>query len=279
MRISQEALKSLEEVLTIFEQDEKNSLIKSLIPKAKIIPIREPLQKLHKEFDGLPADSLKRLWEEAEKALSLRTEGSLYSYSIDDQIILDKKELEERVSTKLKGAYEIYHLRNDPKLYLIRSGQKTTKSTEKILLNSRKITNRAFLYPEYGLAIIKGANSFQEKMKAFGKKYLAENFGPKTIRALDIKTYARKTEGITFLEIATPHEISGFDGIDKMQFYGENIAKGLYGLQKRHDIRINIANVGPWVGISDGVLHLKVGKTVTLHNYSNLAKIKLLISQ
>ncbi|MHA1910714.1 MAG: hypothetical protein ACTSYA_03370 [Candidatus Kariarchaeaceae archaeon] len=277
MRISQEALKALEEVLTIFDEEEKNALIKSLVPKAKKIPMREPLQKLHKEFDGLPADSLKRLWEEAEKALSLRLEGALYSYGVDEQPILDKKELEERLSANLKGANEIYHLRNDPKLYLIRSGQKTTKSTEKILLNSRKITNRVFFYPEYGLAVVMGNKAFQEKIKTFGKKSLAENFGQKTIKAIDIKNYARNTEGITFLEIATPHEISGFDGVDKMQFYGENIAKGLYGLQKRHDIRINFANVGPWVGISDGVLHLKVGKTVTLHNYSNLAKIKLLI--
>ncbi|MCG3218171.1 MAG: hypothetical protein KAR35_04170 [Candidatus Heimdallarchaeota archaeon] len=279
MRISQEALKALEEVLTIFDQEEKNALIKSLVPKAKQIPMREPLQKLHKEFDGLPADSLKRLWEEAEKALSLRMEGDLYSYDIEEQPILDKKELEELLSANLKGAHEIYHLRNDPKLYLIRSGQKTTKSTEKLLLNSRKLTNRAFLYPEYGLAIVKGNNTFQKKIKEFGSKSLAENFGPKSIKALDIKNYARKTEGITFLEIATPHEISGFDGVDKMQFYGKDIAKGLYGLQKRHDIRINFANVGPWVGISDGVLHLKVGKTVTLHNYSNLAKIQLLIEQ
>jgi hypothetical protein len=278
MRISQEALKALEEVLTIFEQEEKNTLIKSLVPKAKKIPMREPLQKLHKEFDGLPADSLKRLWEEAEKAQSLRSEGALYTYSTAEQTSLNKKELKDKLNTNLKGAFEIYHLRNDPRLYLIRSGQKTTKSTEKILLNSRKITNRAFLYPEYGIAIVNGDNAFQKKIEEFGKKNLAEDFGPRTIKAIDIKKYARKTEGITFLEIATPHEISGFDGIDKMQFYGENIAKGLYGLQKRHDIRIDFASVGPWVGISDGVLHLKVGKKLTLHNYSNLAKIQLLIA-
>ena len=72
-------------------------------------------------------------------------------------------------------------------------------------------------------------------------------------------------------------EITGFAGFDEIRFKGPHVHKGLYGLNKRQDIRVHLNQIGPNIEVASDNLHLKIGAKIKIKSINGISEIQSLL--
>ena len=81
------------------------------------------------------------------------------------------------------------------------------------------------------------------------------------INAMIIREFVKATpKNLTKLVIRVPQEVAGFAGLTELTLQGSDVIIGSKGLMDRHET--SPINVGPWTGVSNNKIALKVGKPV-----------------
>ena len=85
------------------------------------------------------------------------------------------------------------------------------------------------------------------------------------INAMIIREFVKATpKDLTKLVIRVPQEVAGFGGLSELTVQGSDVIAGSKGLMDRHET--SPINVGPWTGVSNKKITLKVGKPVRVIN-------------
>lgn len=101
------------------------------------------------------------------------------------------------------------------------------------------------------------------------------------LRAMDLTKYYKQESKITKVRISSAFEITGFTGLDHLEFKGDDIKKGVYGLQQRQEIDIrNLGTgLGPNVEIASDKIHLYIGSKVGIRALEGIDDLARLIEE
>ncbi|MBN1328886.1 MAG: hypothetical protein JXA54_05375 [Candidatus Heimdallarchaeota archaeon] len=115
----------------------------------------------------------------------------------------------------------------------------------------------------------------QDKSDLATKEFISifENaFNVKTellkINAMVIREFVKAFPNeLQSLIVKVPQEVVGFGGLSELTIRGSDVIKGSKGLMDRHET--SPIMVGPWVGVSNKDLELKVGESVKTSSITN----------
>jgi len=130
-----------------------------------------------------------------------------------------------------------------------------------------------YILPDSGI-LLSSVNSDE-----IGKKFqssvseLFNKLEAKRVKTLNISKFYNDTMMINKLTVNAVFQITGFDGFDEINFVGPHVKKGLYGLNKRQDIRVNLDGIGPRVAVSGENIDLKIGPNVRIKNFDGIEEL------
>ncbi len=128
--------------------------------------------------------------------------------------------------------------------------------------------------PEKGILLTdnhhdKNGDSFLKEMK----ELLIGELDTYRYRVMALKDYYNDNTELTKLTVNADPQITGFDGLSQIEFKGDHVKKGLYGLHKRHDIRVNLDGIGPRIEISSQNLQLRIGNSVKITTFDGINEL------
>ncbi len=173
-------------------------------------------------------------------------------------------DLIEKVKVQILGTKTV--LLQKPRIVCLTDFKKGSAIKDKLKMNW-DFWDVVFFFPKHGIIL--------ESLRNKGTQKIFENAGVKKyrIRALENSKAFSKYEQINSLRIATKHEIAGFSGLDYIEFVGEDVKKGLRGLQIRQEIKVNLENMGPKLLVSTPNLRMKIGGGIKIRNLTALQEI------
>jgi hypothetical protein len=225
------------------------------------------------DTDDLKTAEFRNLWRLAEFSILLGNWTSLYKTS-EDISNFNLKSFTGDNSTEYtkSNRFQLLELLKKPKIIVLinyTSNQRTLR--DKASVNDH-FTDRIFAFPDDQIIFTK-SNSDQNEIFSL----LEGNFGvitPVRTKTMNISKLYSQELMITSLTVAAKHEITGFSGFDQIKFEGDHVKEGLYGLHKRQDIRVNMDQIGPRIGISTSDLDLKIGPKVRLLSLKGIEVLK-----
>ena len=187
-------------------------------------------------------------------------EFNLLSFEKEVKVI----DLIEKVKSEFSGNKTV--LSQKPRIVCLSEFKKGSTIKDKLKSNW-DFWDVIFFFPEHGIILESLRN--KNTPRIFEKERLKKH----KIRALENSRAFSAYEQINSLRIATQHEIAGFSGLDHIEFVGEDVKKGLRGLQIRQEIKVNLENMGPKLSVSTPNLQMKIGGGVKIKNFNALQEI------
>jgi hypothetical protein len=174
----------------------------------------------------------------------------------------------------------VLELYNKPRIFLISKLDKTrSRNIEK---SSVAEYNRDVIYwvPEKGILLTDihdddNGNSFLDKMK----ELLIGELESYRYRVMALKDFYNDFMELTKITVNADSQITGFDGLYQIEFKGDHVKKGLYGLNKRHDIRVNLDGIGPRIEICSHNLQLKIGNSVKVTSFDGINELYKVLNE
>ncbi len=138
-----------------------------------------------------------------------------------------------------------------------------------------KIETKIPKYFRIYFSITKKFLLIQERSEQATKEFLSifENaFNVKTqllkVNAMVIREFVKAFPNeLHSLIVKVPQEVAGFGGLSELTIKGEDVIKGSKGLMDRHET--SPIMVGPWVGVSNKNLELKVNEPIKTSSIAN----------
>ncbi len=121
---------------------------------------------------------------------------------------------------------------------------------------------RAYISVKKNMLLIqeRSKQATKEFVKIFEQAYKVKTRELR-INAMVIREFVKmNTRKLTKLIVKVPQEVSGFSGLTELVIAGSDVIVGSKGLMDRHEQSPIL--VGPWVGVSNKDLELKVGEAV-----------------
>ena len=125
----------------------------------------------------------------------------------------------------------------------------------------------------------------QERSKQATKDFLAlfkQAYAVKLqeirINAMVIREFVKRNpKKLTKLTVKVPQEVAGFNGLSELTIVGSDVIKGSKGLMNRHETSPIL--IGPWVGVANKKIELKVGESLKTSGISHVLKLFDLITE
>ena len=125
----------------------------------------------------------------------------------------------------------------------------------------------------------------QERSKQATKDFLAlfkQAYAVKLqeirINAMVIREFVKRNpKKLTKLTVKVPQEVAGFNGLSELTIVGSDVIKGSKGLMDRHETSPIL--IGPWVGVANKKIELKVGESLKTSGISHVLKLFDLITE
>jgi len=98
------------------------------------------------------------------------------------------------------------------------------------------------------------------------------------INAMIIREFVKQNpKKLTKLIVKIPQEVAGFAGLSELTIAGSDVIKGSKGLMDRHETSPIL--IGPWVGVANSKLELKVGEALKTTGINHILKLFDLITE
>lgn len=168
----------------------------------------------------------------------------------------------------------VLELYNKPRIFLIAQLDRTrSRNIDKSSVAEFK---RDVIYwiPDKGIVLTdfhddEKGNSFMDKMK----ELLIGDLENYRYKVMAIKGFYNDNLVLTKLTVNADSQITGFDGLSQIEFKGEHVKMGIYGLHKRHDIRVNLDGIGPRIEVSSNNLQLRIGNSVRITSFEGINEL------
>ena len=227
---------------------------------------------LHYRYNGdWNRGDFEKIWKLAELSL-------FFSKWMPFYLVKPQKENLKLLRTQLKTKYSLYaliilELHSNPKVFLLaRLPKNFRRNTEKAEIPAIA-RDSVYWVPEKGLIFTDVHDDAKGEEFVNTIKKLTGKFEPYRIRALDLKQFYNDTLEISKLSVNADLQITGFDGLDKIVFHGYHVKKGIYGLHKRHDLRVNLDGIGPKIAVESKNIDLKIGNEVKIKRIEGLSTL------
>ncbi len=79
-------------------------------------------------------------------------------------------------------------------------------------------------------------------------------------------------EKINLLRITLSQVISGFRGLTGIILAGDDVLAGLEGMKVRHDLDINLSDLGPWTEVQMNTLHLIASQGIKIKGIDGITR-------
>ena len=183
-----------------------------------------------------------------------------------------KKRLKDHYGTLNSSV--VLELYNKPRIFMIAQLDKSrSRNIEK---SSVAEYNRDGIYwmPEKGILLTDNHDDgngslFLEEMK----ELLIGDLENYRYKVMAIKEFYNDNIVLTKLTVNADSQITGFDGLSHIEFKGDHVKMGIYGLHKRHDIRVNLDGIGPKIEVSSNNLQLRIGNSIRITSFEGINEL------
>lgn len=271
MKLKIETLRRFTECLTDINEDLIQLINKHYgIQGDEFSPI---FPKILSETGGeFTSEDFQKLWSYIELAEFHKNWLSISLYEKDKITI-------STIRSQLKNAgfsssqFSVLNLSESPKMLAIILYPGKARNTATKASVHYNFRDTMYVLPTRGILLSKinsdeAGKKFQTNVESLFKK-----IRPKRVKTLNISKFYNDTMMINKLTVNAVFQITGFDGFEAINFVGHHVKKGLYGLNKRQDIRVNLDGIGPRVAVSGENIELKIGPNVRIKNFKGIDEL------
>ncbi len=220
--------------------------------------------------------SFEDIWKTAELSYFMSTWMEFYTYP---KFSMNFK----RIRKKLHDAYPddpykvyILNIHKKPKIHMIVEMPISAKKNELRAAVYEGYRNSAFILPEYGFVFL-DINNNHDNFVDLISKILNVELSSIKINALKLKKFYENNRFLVKLSVSANSQITGFEGLDRIVFEGNDVKLGLEGLHKRQDIRVHLDGIGPKLAIFSKNLKIKRGNKVMISTLNGINELSLLL--
>jgi len=277
MKIDIEAYRKLDRLISELDQDLATELLGTIGLKEGTKPNQRVEQLVDFRDNDWNLADYKVLWGAAELAnfftswvQPFKTEPASYSLrKIRSKIKHEKLKNDNLIALEMSYDPQVYFLARTPDTY--RALLDKTLTTE-------DIRDSVYWIPELGILLSKIHDD--ENGRLFRKileEQLIGEFKEFRIKSLIVSELFNTDRHINELIVSADPQISGFDGLDQIAFTGPDVKMGLAGLYRRHDIRVNIHQIGPNVAVENHHLRLHIGPKIKVKSIEGIVELHMLL--
>ncbi|MCY3412936.1 MAG: hypothetical protein INQ03_14960 [Candidatus Heimdallarchaeota archaeon] len=231
--------------------------------------------------DNLSITIFRKIWRVVELVKFFQTKCSIYNV---EPIEMNFKSVRRRIKRFVSDNEKLIalELAPNPQIIMIKKSIDVKyKSLVDKMLATDGATDTVYWLPEKGLLL--GNMHNDNVAKQFMENIESEVVGiitEKRLRSMELTKYYKEQKTITRVRISSVAQITGFNGLDHIQFQGEDIKRGAYGLQQRQEIDIRgLDTVGPNIEIASDDLHLYTGSNVIIKSFAGIDQLIQLLNE
>ena len=166
----------------------------------------------------------------------------------------------------------------DPLIFFIARTPTSYRAMLDKTITSEDIRDSAYWVPELGIILTKFHNDDNGKIfREILEKQVTGDFEDFRIKSLVVTKLFDTDRNINELVVGTDPMISGFNGLDQINFVGPDVKMGLAGLYRRHDIKTNLHQIGPYIAVENKNIQLKIGSKLQIKSIEGIVELHLLM--
>lgn len=225
---------------------------------------------LDKYKNPLSRKNFREIWETIELISLFSKFHNMYKIEKSEISLNDFKSL---FSEESSNEIIIFELFKNPLIYYIcKLSQGKRSNIDKFL--ERNTRDYAYIIPKHRIMLMNSefdtrSNEFKSSLEGVcGKIEPHKNIG------MHLTKYYEENKLIERLRIYSEFQVTGFAGFKHIEFIGDDVKQGLFGLHKRHDIRVHLDQIGPMIGVDGKNIELSVGTKVRIKNFEAIDQLR-----
>lgn len=276
MKISVSAQRRINVLISGLSDDLSDTLLKQFNLDNQTLS-KNRLADLDKKFQGeWSTANFRKLWIAAEIGYLFNSWVSVWK---TDKIKFTQSNFKKKLTHPDLKADRIIVLEliKKPKLFLFATTLTNNKSMNEKASTDLILRDTIYWFQESGIALtILNEDENGEFVKTLFENKISKMEKFRFI-ALVISKFYNENRIISKLAVNAMAQITGFDGLNQIEFEGDDVKAGLGGLHRRQDIRVHLDQIGPNIAVSTENLELKIGNQVKINNFAGINDLQKIL--